>query len=165
MATHIVPRTGLYALLAAKINAPVTLVAAAAGWGKTLLAASWIATGAADRAAAWLSLDQADDDPQAFWRAVATALTPVARTDADELRRITAGGVHTEDLPGMIVAGIRHAPRPVVLVLDNLHEIRSPQVHSGLLRILQRPPPGLSLVVATRRDPPWPLPRLRWRAW
>ena len=127
MATHVVGRASLHALLTAKIDAPVTLVAATAGWGKTLLAASWIEAGAADRAAAWLSLDRTDDEPQVFWRAVAAALIPVVGRPAEELRRIVAGGAPTEDLPGMVVAGLRRAPRPVVLVLDDLHEIRSPQ--------------------------------------
>jgi LuxR family maltose regulon positive regulatory protein len=161
MANHVVARADLNALLTAKINASVTLVAATAGWGKTLLAASWIEAGAADRAAAWLSLDRTDDDPQVFWRAVAAALTPAVGSHAEELRRIVAGGVPTEDLPGMIVAGLRRAPRPVVLVLDDLHEIHSLQIHAGLLRLVERPPPGLSLLVTTRRDPPWPLSRLR----
>ncbi len=161
MAIHVVARPGLHALLTAKINAPVTLVAATAGWGKTLLAASWVEAGAADRPAAWLTLDRTDDDPQVFWRAVATALTPIAGTHAEELRRITAGAVPAGDLPATIVAGLRHLPRPVVLVLDNLHEIVSPQVHSELLQLVERPPKGLSLLVTTRRDPPWPLPRLR----
>src|SRR5438045_839995 len=64
MANHVVAREGLHALLTAKIDAPVTLVAATAGWGKTLLAASWIEAGAAGRAAAWVSLDRSDDEPQ-----------------------------------------------------------------------------------------------------
>jgi hypothetical protein len=49
----------------------------------------------------------------------------------------------------------------VVVVLDNLHEVPSPQVHAGLLRFVERPLPMLSLLATTRRDPPWPLPRLR----
>ncbi|HEY0815204.1 MAG TPA: LuxR C-terminal-related transcriptional regulator [Pseudonocardia sp.] len=159
--THVVDRPELRALLTAKLDAPVTLVAAAAGWGKTLLAASWVAAGAGDRAVAWVSLDQTDDDPKTFWRTVATGLTQVAGTQAPELRQVIAGDVPAEDLPGTVVAGLRHAPRPIVLVLDNLHEIVSPQVHSGLVRLVERPLPALSLLVNTRRDPPWPLPRLR----
>src|SRR6476620_8942510 len=147
MANHVVARDTLNALLTAKIDAPVTLVAATAGWGKTLLAASWIEGGAAGRAAAWLSLDRTDDDPQVFWRAVAAALIPVVGRPAEELRRIVAGGAPTEDLPGMVAAGLRRAPRPVVLVLDDLHEIHSHRIHAGLLRLVERPPPGFSLLV------------------
>src|ERR1044072_1936642 len=92
MANHVVAREALNALLTEKIDAPVTLVAATAGWGKTLLAASWIEAGAAGRAVAWLSLDRTDDAPQVFWRAVAAALTPAVGNHAEELRRILAGG-------------------------------------------------------------------------
>lgn len=53
MVTHVVDRRGLHALLTAKIDAAVTLVADAAGWDKTLLAASWLEAGVADCAAAW----------------------------------------------------------------------------------------------------------------
>ena len=53
MVTHVVDRRGLRALLTAKIDAAVTLVADAAGWDKTLLAASWLEAGVADCAAAW----------------------------------------------------------------------------------------------------------------
>jgi LuxR family maltose regulon positive regulatory protein len=34
-------------------------------------------------------------------------------------------------------------------------------VHESLLRLVQRPPPGLRFEATTRRHPPWPLDRLR----
>jgi LuxR family transcriptional regulator, maltose regulon positive regulatory protein len=70
-------------------------------------------------------------------------------------------GVDADDLPGLLVAAVRRAARPLVLVLDNLHEVSSPGVHAGLVRLIERPLPMLSLLVTTRRDPPWPLARLR----
>jgi LuxR family maltose regulon positive regulatory protein len=46
----------------------LTLVSAPAGFGKTTLLAEWLAAAAADgRSAAWLSLDQRDNDPALFW--------------------------------------------------------------------------------------------------
>lgn len=48
-------------LLSPTNSAPVTLVADAAGWGKTLRAASWLEAGAADSEVAWGSLDKNDD--------------------------------------------------------------------------------------------------------
>jgi LuxR family maltose regulon positive regulatory protein len=48
-----------------------------------------------------------------------------------------------------------------VLVLDNLHEVTSPEVHAGLLRLVERRLAELSLLVTTRHDLPWPLERLR----
>ena len=53
---------------------PVALIAAPAGYGKTTLAAQWLATGRGGRAAAWVSVDAADNDPGRLWTHVATAL-------------------------------------------------------------------------------------------
>jgi LuxR family transcriptional regulator, maltose regulon positive regulatory protein len=160
--TNIVPRPRLDPPVTARPPAPVSVVAAAAGWGKTIFAASWLEAGPVNRSRAWVSLDEADDDPHAFWCAVATAVLPVVDGQAAEaLRRVAAGGAGADELPGGVAAALRLAPEPIALVLDNLHEISSPQVHAGLVRLVERPPANLSLLVTTRRDPPWPLPRLR----
>ena len=42
---------------------------------------------------------------------------------------------------------------PIVLVLDDLHEVTDDQVMSDLAMLLRAPPPGLRLLIATRRDP------------
>ena len=160
--TNVVSRSRLHPRGAERVAAPVTLVAATAGWGKTIFAASWLAAAAPNRVLAWVNLDEADDDPHAFWCAVATALMPDLQAPAVEtLRRVAAGAVEADDLPRVMASALRLARTPIALVLDNLHEIRSPQVHSSLIRLVQRPPPNLALLVTTRRDPPWPLAQLR----
>jgi LuxR family transcriptional regulator, maltose regulon positive regulatory protein len=162
VATRVISRPRLHALLATGLHYPVTVVAAAAGWGKTLLAASWVAAGSGGRAAAWVSLDEGDDDPDTFWRMLATALLPIAGPECGaELRAMAAQPADAEDLPRAFAAAVRSAARPLLLVLDSLHEVSSPAVHAGLLRLIERPLPMLSLLVTTRRDPPWPLTRLR----
>ena len=162
LATHLVPRPRLHARLTAGLQSCCTLIAAPAGWGKTLLAGSWLAEGgAAGRAAAWVSLGPAEDDVRALWTAVATAIAPVVgdRAAADLRRVVTDDNLET--VPGQIAAVLADDATPVVLVLDNLHEITSLAVHESLLRLVQRPPQGLRFVATTRRDPPWPLDRLR----
>ena len=163
VAAHVIARARLDARLSAGLDAGTTvLIAAAAGWGKTLLVGSWVTAGAGGHPAAWVSLDRADDDERAFWRTLATALLPVADEPAAAgLRKMAADTAGTLDLPSEFAGVVRRLPRPVVLVLDNLHEVRSPQVHADLLRFVERPLPMLSLVVTTRPDPPWPLQRLR----
>src|SRR3954454_9871750 len=125
VAAHVVARPRLHALLTAGTAGPVTVIAAAAGWGKTLLAASWVAAGAGGRAAAWVSLDEGDDDARRFWPTLATAPLPVIGPKATAaLRRVIADEATDADgLPGLLAAAVRLAERPVVLVLDNLHEV------------------------------------------
>jgi LuxR family maltose regulon positive regulatory protein len=162
VATHVLIRSRLHALLDAATACPVTVVAATAGWGKSLLVGSWIAAGVGGRRSAWVSLDPGDDDPITFWSSVATALLLVAGAGAAEgLRAMTTGGADAGDLPSTLATALRRVDGALVLVLDNLHEISTPAVHAGLLRLVERPLPGLSLLVTTRRDPPWPRERLR----
>src|SRR4051794_4218744 len=131
--TNVVARSRLQPPGTERVAAPVTLVAATAGWGKTIFAASWLAAATPDRVLAWVNLDEADDDPHAFWCAVATALMPDLQAPAVEaLRRVAAGAVEADDLPRVMASALRLARVPIALVLDNLHEIRSPQVHSRL---------------------------------
>lgn len=162
VASRVVVRPRLFAQITAGLDAPVTLVAATAGWGKTLLAASWTASGADGRATAWVRLEALGDGVADFWRALAEALATVAPAPVrTSLRRLIAGAARDEDLPGLFAEAARALDRPTVLVLDDLQEVTAPQVHEGLLRFVERPPPALSLLVLTRRDPPWPLTRLR----
>ncbi|GLZ47562.1 LuxR family transcriptional regulator [Actinomycetospora sp. NBRC 106375] len=163
VATHVVGRPRLQALLdRATAEAAVTLVVGPAGWGKTLLVGSWLATGAGGREAAWVTLGPAHDDPATFWAALARAVGPRAgAATAAALRRLGGRGTAPEELPGVFAHALWQAERPVVLVLDDLHEVSSPAVHEGLRGLAERPVPALALVATTRRDPPWPLTRLR----
>jgi LuxR family maltose regulon positive regulatory protein len=70
-----VARPRLDRLRARLDEAPLTLVSAPAGFGKTTLVAEWLA----DRSpVAWLSLDPRDDDPAVFWAYLVAALGAVA---------------------------------------------------------------------------------------
>ena len=161
LATHLVSRRWLHARLTAGLESCCTLIAAPAGWGKTLLAGSWLADGGAGRAVAWVSLGPSEDDVRALWTAIATAIIPIiGERAAAELRHIVSDE-DVEMMPGQIAAVLADDATPVVLVLDNLHEITSLTAHESLLRLVQRPPIGLRFVAMTRRDPPWPLDRLR----
>ena len=161
LATHLVPRPRLHARLTAGLQSSCTLIAAPRA-GED--AAGRFVAGrrrGAGRAAAWVSLGPPEDDVRALWTAVATAIIPViGEQAAADLRRVVTDD-DLETVPGQIAAVLGDDATPVVLVLDNLHELTSLAVHESLLRLVQRPPRGLRFVATTRRDPPWPLDRLR----
>ena len=161
LATNVVVRPRLHAELTADLAPSCVLITAPAGWGKTLLASSWLHVGATDTVAAWITLGPAEDDLRGFWASVAAALIPLVGDGA----RAALRNAVTDDLeqaPGNVASALAaHGPPDLVLVLDNLHEITGRGVHESLLRLVQRPPRGLRFVVTTRRDPPWPLNRLR----
>jgi LuxR family maltose regulon positive regulatory protein len=53
--------------------------------------------------------------------------------------------------------------QPILLALDDYHVITDGGVQEAMAFLLRRAPPNLHLVVLTRADPPFPLPRLRIR--
>src|SRR4051794_41938504 len=69
----LVERPRLLELLTAGAAGPLTLVSAPAGAGKTVLVAEWAASGSAPGPVAWISLESADDESDAFWPYVVMA--------------------------------------------------------------------------------------------
>ena len=55
------------------------------------------------------------------------------------------------------------ATTPIVLVLDDYHEINLPAIHAGVSIVIGHLPPHVHLVLTSRGDPPLPLPRFRAR--
>ena len=55
-----------------------------------------------------------------------------------------------------IIGGLADLPGPVVLVLDDFHEITDTAVLDGVADLLRRLPAQLRLVFAARADPPLP---------
>ena len=143
------------------VQGPLTLVAAPAGAGKSALLSSWIAEGRPPGPVAWLSLDTDDADRRRFWRGVLAALAKATGDDA-----VAALAVSPREpmrmglvLPALVDA-LEGAKQPVVLVLDDFHEVID-AVHEDLERLVRFPPPALRLVIVTRADPPIGLGRLR----
>jgi LuxR family transcriptional regulator, maltose regulon positive regulatory protein len=155
---RVVARRRLFALLDGGVRRPVTLVAAPAGAGKTLLLASWAAQASPPGPVAWLSLDPGDNDPGRLWTYVLAALDRAGAVTGGD--RPPAGPPAGGELPAPLVHALATLAAPVVLVLDDVHELTDPRTLQGLELLVRHTPPRLRLVLATRADPPLPLHRL-----
>ena len=138
----------------------MTLISAPAGSGKTMLVTSWLDD--AD-AVAWVGVDRGETDATRFWNAVVEALRASGAVDAaDPLATLTpapAGG--QEEFLARLLDGLDALPRPVVLVVDDLHELRSAEALDGLEQLLAATPAQLRTIILSRRDPKLGLHRLR----
>jgi LuxR family maltose regulon positive regulatory protein len=139
------------------------LVVAPAGYGKTTLVADWLDK--ADIPSAWLSLDEADNDPLRFFTYVVAALQktlgPKLTQPLPEAFPMTPQSPEAFVLP--LINDIAAVEQPILLALDDYHVITAKPVQEAMVFLLRRAPPNLHLVVLTRVDPPFPLPRLRVR--
>ena len=145
------------------------LVSAPAGFGKTTLLTQWLAAGpgapADKRPAAWLSLDQGDNDPASFWAYVIAALrttSPGVGENALALLR-ASGPPPVEVVLTALLNDLAAIAGDIVLVLDDYHVIDAPVVQDAMAFLLEHLPPRLHVVIAGRADPALPLARLRAR--
>ena len=161
--TSPVERHRLYDRMRGGLGAPITLVDAPAGWGKSTLAADWLRHDGVR--AGWVSLDRADDDPHRFWRYLLLAATGVeSGTGEAALRRLDARGSDVErDVVPTFLNETAALRSDLVVVLDDYQLVTNPEVHRSVAALLERCPPRLHLMLLTRSDPPLPLSRLRVR--
>ncbi|HLT11324.1 MAG TPA: LuxR C-terminal-related transcriptional regulator [Micromonosporaceae bacterium] len=160
-----VPRPRLIDVLDASAGRFV-VVCAPAGFGKSALLADWASRGRSP--IAWVSLDEADNDPARFWRHLTAALERVSPGIEERLAPLFGPPAPTSFV-GFVTALINELARTLssvdgaALVLDDLHVIDSPPVVDSFAYLVEHRPANVSLLVGSRIDPPLPLARLRAR--
>ena len=152
--------------LTANADAPVTLVAADAGSGKTTLIADFLRGGS--RPSVWYQLDHTDADPIVFLNYVAHGIRniepkfgePLFTYFAEANEELIRFPERAADL--LINEMLRVIEQPFVLVLDDYHHIGTDTiVHQIVDRILQYSSEYLHLIITTRDLPPLAIMRRR----
>ncbi len=159
--SDLVPRPHLYDHLNEGSNRKLTLVSAPAGFGKSTLVSGWLAESGVQ--AAWLSLDQGDNDPVRFWTYLIAAIQTIHQEMGVEARQIVSAPQlrSTEPVAISLINEISQLAHDLIVVLDDYHVVEAGQVHAGLSYLLEHQPPNLHLILITRVDPPLSLARLR----
>ncbi|MFN2178130.1 MAG: LuxR C-terminal-related transcriptional regulator [Candidatus Promineifilaceae bacterium] len=159
----LVQRQALVSRINGRHAAPVTLISAPAGYGKSTLVSQWLS--ASGMSFAWLSLDEYDRRLDIFVRylvgAIQTVVPGFGRETLNllELARLPS----PERLAEMLLFDLNSVTETFFLVLDDYHTVAEESIHRLLIRLLQHLPPVLRLVIISRADPPLILPRLRGR--
>jgi LuxR family maltose regulon positive regulatory protein len=134
-------------------------VTAPAGYGKSAFLAEWAA--AEDRHVVWVSLDRFDDDPAVLLVSLASAYCRAGLGSADLITDVDGlGGPALSRAAARLAGDFGASPVPFVLMLDDLHELRSPAGHDVLGVVISAIPRGSQLAAASRSEQPH-LPRLR----
>jgi len=166
---EILARPRLTDILKANLNAPVTLVTADAGCGKTTLVAEFLRQ--QSRQSVWYQLDFTDADPfvflgyicqgiKRFAPAFGETILPYLKDANDDLL------AHPERAVDLLLNEILESiEQPFILILDDYHHIgRETVVHRLVDRLLQYSSDMLHLIITTRDLPPLAIMRRRSQA-
>lgn len=165
----LVVRPRLYDLLDESLSRRLALVSAPAGYGKTTLLSGW----ARQRAlpVAWLSLDEADNDPARFLGHLCASFEGIDPSLAGDLLRMVRadrfGGLGAsgsiEAFQTELLNRLQSISHPLVLILDDFHLVSAQPIHRLVAFLVDHLPPQMHMVIVSRADPPLPLALLRAR--
>jgi LuxR family maltose regulon positive regulatory protein len=150
-----VDRGRLIELMENACKAPLTLVSAPAGYGKSVLVAQWAQR--CDTPVAWLSLDESESDLELFLQYFIASVHAVF-PDACPSTAVLAGAPEPPPVPVLaasLLNEIDAIDQPLVMVVDDFHRIDpSSTVNELIEHLIEHPWRLARLVIITRRDPP-----------
>ncbi|MFC4598223.1 LuxR C-terminal-related transcriptional regulator [Cohnella hongkongensis] len=144
-------------------NAPLTLISAPAGFGKTTLACEWLAASGIDYG--WVSLDETDNEGGRFWAYVCAAIDRARPGFLDRTAHLPPL-LHTpepEQLLTLILNELSRLEDRFALVLDDFHVIREKRLLRGFAYFAEYLPPSVRLIVISRTEPGFAIARMEAR--
>jgi LuxR family maltose regulon positive regulatory protein len=153
VARGLLDRDDLLQLLDRAVTKRVTVISAPPGSGKTSLLRAWADRSTGLRRVAFVPVERDQDNALRFWGTVLDAICGPARSATAAL-----DGDHVLD---RVLSEVAEQVEPVVLIIDDLHELRSADALTQLEHLLAILPSSARVVLSSRRDPPIRLHRLR----
>ena len=131
----------------------VALVTGGPATGKTVAVAQWFA--ALDPVAReWVTLDASDDRPERFWLTFVLALE---RAVPGAFAQAAAAAADVHRLPpeflSRLLAAWSAVTDPLVIVLDDVHHLRSPEITEDLGFVVEHLPGRSRMLLTSRVDP------------
>jgi LuxR family maltose regulon positive regulatory protein len=160
-APHELRRERLLEVLHKHRTRPLILLVAAAGFGKSTLAATYARDSGA--AVAWLTLQPADRDTRRLFNRLANALEGGFGEPGSipELRRGLAEGAEGVGLARLLLADLAQAPAGFIIVLDDFHAVgETEDVTNSIDALIRELPDGGQVVITAREAPALSMTRL-----
>ena len=156
-----VPRKELVGYFIDNLDKPLILVSSDSGSGKSLFVSSSL-----DKVPyrhAWVSLDTSDNDLRSFLSYFVMAIHRELPSFGEKSLSVLASSQlpPTGEIVRNLINDLDSLETHMLLVVDDLHLIRNPEIYSVLSSMLEFPPPLFHLVLISRTDPQLPLERLR----
>jgi LuxR family maltose regulon positive regulatory protein len=155
-----VHRRRLVDRISAGAHVEVVSITAPAGYGKTTLLGQVVDK--SDLRVAWLTLDERCNDPAVLVTQLAGALDPVLHGEGQDASLLHASHGHERSgVLDMLVASVRSAPVPVLMVIDDVHLLQDPEGLKSVWTLLRGLPDRSLTLLAGQETPNLPLARQR----
>jgi LuxR family maltose regulon positive regulatory protein len=160
-ARGLLDREDLLQLLDRAVTRRVTVMSAPPGSGKTSLLRAWADRSINLRRVAFVSVDRDQQDAQRFWSAVLDAICRPACSIDPEKQPAATAALDDDQVVDRVLSELAERVEPVVLIIDDLHELRSADVLAQLEHLLAILPSSARVVLSSRRDPSIRMHQLR----
>ncbi len=131
---------------------PVTIISAPAGSGKTSLVRAWADAQGGRRRLAILQVQRDQQDAQQFWLALLDAVRDASAATGRARPPTATPEFNPPAMVDRVLAELADASAGITLVIDDLHELNSPEALAQLTRVLTNLPPGSHALLTTRHD-------------
>ena len=156
--TLLLPREDLMVLLDSHVDKRLIHICAAAGFGKTVCAQQWIEHRNAKQNVkhAWIKLDDYDDRIAGFCKRLSSALLDLQplNTKLRDIAEHPNFNTAPDEFTAQALTAFRNDEQKYVIIIDDLHVIKSVETLRMLPVICSRLPESFSLLCLSRSEPP-----------
>jgi LuxR family maltose regulon positive regulatory protein len=160
-APRLIDRGDLLAALDRAAARRVTTISAPAGSGKTSLLRAWAGRPGQPHRVAVVQVRRDEHDAQQFWLALLGAVRQAPGTISGADPPVATPQFNGRAMTDRVLSELADQRGRVILVIDDLHELNSPDALAQLTRLLTNLSGDVHAVLATRRDIPLRLQQLR----
>lgn len=161
VARGLLDREDLLEMLDRAVKKRVTVISAPPGSGKTSLLRAWADRSTNVRRVAFVSVNRDQQNAGQFWGGVLDAIRSPARSSDLERQPAATAALDGDQVGDGVLSEVAAQLESVVLIIDDLHELRSAEALTQLEQLLAILPGAARVVLSSRRDPPIRLHQLR----
>ena len=162
----LIERKALFQKLEDVFKFRLTVVSAPAGFGKSTLLSSWLYEHVNDQyLVSWVSMDETDQDPYAFWKYILYSIDEVEKGSVKNtfsmLKPLQDSEGYNKSYLPVLISELADLDKDLLLVLDDLYLAANEKICDDLRFFIKRLPDNVHVILSSRAVPEIGLARFR----